>query len=95
MEPQEFLLMLLEAKCSDPSISSNTGEPFPDFLGGQCCDFSLSMTELILFFSGGLGLEIVVLPCSLLNGLFSSFYLPYALKHRQSQAFSDLAKVEL
>lgn len=57
--------------------------------------FSLSMTELILFFSGGLGLEIVVLPCSLLNGLFSSFYLPCALKHRQSQAFSDLAKVEL
>lgn len=54
--------------------------------------FLFSMT----FFSpGGLGVEIVVLPCFLLNGLFSSFYLPCTLKHRQSQAFSDLAKVEL
>lgn len=43
-----------------------------------------SVTEVIFFSSGGLGLEIVVPPCSLLNREFSSSYLPCALKHRQS-----------
>lgn len=95
MEPHEVVLMLLEVKCSDCSISSNTGEPFPDFPGGLCCDFPSPWQNQSFFSLGGLGLEIVVLPCSLLNGLFSSSYMPCALKHRQSQAFSDLAKVEL
>lgn len=50
------------------------------------------MTEVILFSSVGLQLEIAVSPCSLLNGELSSSYLPYALKHGQSQAFSDLPR---
>lgn len=78
---------------ANPALQQYWGAP-PCFLGTHLrsvLEFS-PMSGVILFSSGGLGLEIVVSPCSLLNAEFSSSYLPYALKHRQSQAFSDLSR---
>ena len=96
MEHCEALLMYLEVKWSKPSITEILGGSFPLSRNSSevCVGIPLT-TEVILFFSGGLGLEIVVSPYSLLNSEFSSSYLPYALKHSKAKLFQTCPGIEV
>lgn len=88
MEHCEALLLCLEVKWSKSCITAILGSSFPFSRNSSevCVGIPFHDRSSPFFF----WLEIVVSPCSLLNGGFPSSHLPCALKHGQSQALAEV-----